>query len=250
MMNARFMLETEDVSRSFGGVKANVGITLRLREGEIRGLIGPNGAGKTTLLNGVTGVYPPDSGTILLDGRAVNGLSPMQISRLGMLRTFQVPKLFASMTIRENLMVPVLARNFLLAGARARRAQEQADHLLELTSLQTKQTALAKTLSGGEQQLVQVAVGFMVDDLKCYLLDEPFAGVNPVLTDRIVQLVLHENRSRGVTFLVISHEMGTIRALCPYVTVLADGRVLTEGTMDEVVAHPDVIDAYLGKRSA
>jgi branched-chain amino acid transport system ATP-binding protein len=124
------------------------------------------------------------------------------------------------------------------------------DHLLELTRLDRLRNMTARSLSGGEQALLQVATGFMVEDLRCYLLDEPFAGINPVLKERVVELIKHENQTRGITFLVISHEMTTVRELCSRVTVLAEGRVLTEGTMDEVASDPAVITAYLGKGGA
>src|SRR5207245_1468784 len=117
-----WMLEALDVSRTFGGVRANQGITLRVARGEIRGLIGPNGAGKTTLTNVVSGIYPPQSGEVRLDGRSLSGLSPMQISRRGMLRTFQTPKLFGSMTVEENLLIPALARSPLFGRSDTRRA--------------------------------------------------------------------------------------------------------------------------------
>lgn len=244
------LLEAVDVSRAFGGVRANQGITLRLERGEIRGLIGPNGAGKTTLTNVLSGIYPPQSGDVRLDGASLVGLTPMQISRRGLLRTFQTPKLFGSMTVEDNLLLPALARSPLLGRSHQQRARERAEELLALTRLGRLRRLTARSLSGGEQALLQVATGFMVNDLRCYLLDEPFAGINPVLKERIIELIRHENRTRGTTFLVISHEMATVRQLCARVSVLAEGRLLTEGTMDEISADPAVISAYLGKGGA
>lgn len=245
--NGPWMLEAVGVTKRFGGLVANRGITLRVRSAEIRGLIGPNGAGKTTLTNVISGVYPPTTGDVRLDGESLIGLRPFQISLRGMLRTFQVPKLFGNMSVIENLMVPHLARSPWLARRRVRNGQERAQQLLELTRLRSLQHMPAKKLSGGEQALLQVAVGFMVEDLKCYLLDEPFAGINPILKERIIDLILYENKERGTTFLVISHEMATVRQLCSVVSVLADGQILTEGTMDEISANERVINAYLGK---
>jgi branched-chain amino acid transport system ATP-binding protein len=244
------MLEAAEVTKRFGGLLANRGITLKVRSGEIRGLIGPNGAGKTTLTNVISGVYAPTSGDVKLQGQSLLGLSPFQISMLGMLRTFQIPKLFGNMSVVENLMVPYLARSPLFAWRRTRYAEERARQLLELTRLSSLRDIPAKKLSGGEQVLLQVAVGFMVENLKCYLLDEPFAGINPVLRERVIDLVLHENNERGTTFLVISHEMTVVRQVCSVVSVLADGQILTEGTMDEISANPQVINAYLGKAFA
>jgi branched-chain amino acid transport system ATP-binding protein len=249
-MTVQWLLEAVDISRTFGGVRANQGITLRVAPGEIRGLIGPNGAGKTTLTNVLSGIYPPQSGDVRLGGESLIGLTPMQISRKGMLRTFQTPKLFGTMTVEENLLLPSLARRPLLSRAVALRAQQRADELLELTRLGRIRRLAARSLSGGEQALLQVATGFMVEDLRCYLLDEPFAGINPVLKERVIELIQYENRTRGITFLVISHEMATVRQLCARVSVLAEGRLLTEGTMDEVASDPAVITAYLGKGGA
>jgi branched-chain amino acid transport system ATP-binding protein len=244
----RPILEACGVSRRFGGVRANEGVSIALARGEIRGLIGPNGAGKTTLVNVLTGIYPPDAGTVHLDGEDITGLSATRISRRGMLRTFQTAKLFGSMTVVENLMVPTVARRGLFARGRAQRDAARANHLLALTQLEKHRDLKAQALSGGEQALLQTAVGLMVDDIKCYVMDEPFAGINPVLKERIVDLIRYENRERGTTFLIISHEMATLRLLCERVTVLAEGSVLFEGTMDEVTAHPQVIAAYLGRQ--
>ena len=244
------VLEAVDIARHFGGIKANQGITVRVARGEIRGLIGPNGAGKTTLANVLTGVYPPHSGVVRLNGEDITGWSPMRISRKGMLRTFQTPKLFGTMSVQENLMIPAVARRSVLSRQGARGAAERAAELLALTRLDRLRDMLAKQLSGGEQALLQIATGFMVEDLACYVLDEPFAGINPILKERIIELILHENRSRAIGFLVISHEMATVRKLCPLVSVLAEGRLLTEGTMDEIANDPAVIAAYLGRTGA
>jgi len=245
--SASWLLEAIDVSRTFGGVRANQGITLRIARGEIRGLIGPNGAGKTTLTNVLSGIYPPQAGDVRLNGQSLVGLTPMQISRKGMLRTFQTPKLFGSMTVEENLLIPSLARSPLFGRSDQQRAKARANELLALTRLDRLRGLTARSLSGGEQALLQVATGFMVEDLRCYLLDEPFAGINPVLKERVIELIQHENRDRGITFLVISHEMATVRQLCARVSVLAEGKLLTEGTMDEIAANPAVITAYLGR---
>jgi branched-chain amino acid transport system ATP-binding protein len=241
------VLEAHDISRSFGGIRANRGITLSIGAGEIRGLIGPNGAGKTTFVNVVTGIYRPTAGSVRLNGTDITGWAPMRISRAGMVRTFQTPKLFATMTVEENLMVPAVARRNVFARRAVEGAADRAEELLALTRLDRRRQLPAKALSGGEQALLQVASGFMVADLACYVLDEPFAGINPVLKDRVIELLIHENRTRGVALLVISHEMDTVRKLCPRVSVLAEGQLLTEGTMDEVVADPRVIAAYLGR---
>lgn len=242
------LLRTAGLAKTFGGVAANHGVGIDVQPGEIRGVIGPNGAGKSTLCNLLSGVYPPTRGDIWLDGEKVTGLGPKEISRRGLLRSFQIPRLFNHMTVRENLLVPYLARRY---GRRLRRerrfGEERADRLLESTTLGRLQHLPAGQLSGGQQALLQVALGFMADGLRCYILDEPFAGINPVIKEAMLDLILEKNRAEGVTFLVVSHEMNVVRQLCRQVTVLAAGQVLAEGTIAEVAADDRVIDAYLGR---
>jgi branched-chain amino acid transport system ATP-binding protein len=238
------LLETQNLVKRFGGLLATGGIDLAIEPGEIRGLIGPNGAGKTTLVNLIAGLYPPDGGDIRLDGQSLAGLRPHEIARRGLVRSFQVSRLFGNMSLRENLLLPALARpdsaDFAAADARATR-------FLELTRLAPLADAPAKTLSGGQRALLQVAAGFMAPELKCYLLDEPFAGINPTIKDAIIELIEQENRARGITFIIVSHEMAIVRRLCRRVTVLVEGRVAAEGTLDEVAARGDVLAAYLGR---
>jgi branched-chain amino acid transport system ATP-binding protein len=239
------LLQARDIAHRFGGVLANRGISLSLEPAEVRGLIGPNGAGKTTFLNVVSGIYAPGSGTVTFAGVEITGRSPMEIARLGLLRTFQIPRVFRGMTVRENLLTPTFARRSWRDRQGAKRDEARVRELLDLTKLTEHETDPAGSLSGGEQALLQVAVGFMAENLRCYVMDEPFAGITPVLKERIFDLIRHENESRGISFLIVSHEMTAIRLLCSRVTVLVDGQVLREGTMDEIVADPRVIAAYL-----
>jgi branched-chain amino acid transport system ATP-binding protein len=237
------LLETRDLVKRFGGLIATGGVDLAVEPGEIRGLIGPNGAGKTTFVNLIAGLYPPDGGDIRLDGQSLAGLKPHEIARRGLVRSFQVSKLFGNMSLRENLLLPALAQS---SDADFAAAQERATRFLELTRLAPLADAPAKTLSGGQRALLQVAAGFMAPGLKCYLLDEPFAGINPTIKDAIIGLIEQENR-RGITFIIVSHEMAVVRRLCRRVTVLVEGRVAAEGTLDEVAARGDVLAAYLGR---
>ena len=237
------LLETRDLVKRFGGLIATGGVDLAIEPGEIRGLIGPNGAGKTTLVNLIAGLYPPDGGDIRLAGQSLAGLKPHEIARRGLVRSFQVSKLFGNMSLRENLLLPALAQS---SDADFAAAQERATSFLELTRLAPLADAPAKTLSGGQRALLQVAAGFMAPGLKCYLLDEPFAGINPTIKDAIIELIERENRC-GITFIVVSHEMAVVRRLCRRVTVLVEGRVAAEGTLDEVAARGDVLAAYLGR---
>jgi branched-chain amino acid transport system ATP-binding protein len=237
------LLETRDLTKRFGGLLAIAGVDLAVEPGEIRGLIGPNGAGKTTLVNLIAGLYPPDGGDIRLAGQSLAGLKPHEIARRGLVRSFQVSKLFGNMSLRENLLLPALAQP---GGADFGAVQERAGRFLELTRLAPLADAPAKTLSGGQRALLQVAAGFMAPGLRCYLLDEPFAGINPTIKDTIIELIEQENR-RGITFIIVSHEMAVVRRLCRRVTVLVEGRIAAEGTLDEVAARGDVLAAYLGR---
>jgi branched-chain amino acid transport system ATP-binding protein len=238
------LLQTERLTKRFGGLLATGGVDLAIEPGEIRGLIGPNGAGKTTLVNLIAGLYPPDGGDIRLDGRSLVGLKPHEIARRGVVRSFQVSRLFGNMSLRENLLLPALARP---GSADFVAAQQRATRFLDITRLAVLADAPAKTLSGGQRALLQVAAGFMTSELKCYVLDEPFAGINPTIKDAIIDLIEHENRARGITFIVVSHEMAIVRRLCRRVTVLVEGRIAAEGTLEEVAARGDVLAAYLGR---
>jgi branched-chain amino acid transport system ATP-binding protein len=238
------LLETERLSKRFGGVTAADGIDLAIEVGEVRGLIGPNGAGKTTLVNLIAGLYPPDSGDIRLDGGSLLGQKPNQIARRGLARSFQVARLFGNMSVRENLLLPYLAQRR-VGGAVA--AQEQASRLLTMARLTRLADAPAKTLSGGQRVLLQIAAGFMIPGLRCYVLDEPFAGINPIIKESIIELIDQENKSQRTTFIIVSHEMAVVRRLCRRVTVMVAGRIAAEGTLDEVAARSDVVAAYLGK---
>jgi len=148
------------------------------------------------------------------------------------------------MSLRENLLLPALAQS---GSADFTAADKRATRFLELTRLAPLADAPAKTLSGGQRALLQVAAGFMAPGLKCYLLDEPFAGINPTIKDAIIELIDEENRANGITFIIVSHEMAIVRRLCRRVTVLVEGRVAAEGTLDEVAARGDVLAAYLGR---
>ena len=237
------LVETRDLSKRFGGLLATNQVSLSVEAGEIRGLIGPNGAGKTTLANLITGIYPPDSGDVRLAGKSIVGLAPHAIARAGLLRSFQVCRIFGNLSVRENLLVPYFAHG----GDGQAEGRSRAEEFLALTTLERLADQPAKRLSGGQRALLHVACGFMVPDLQCYVLDEPFAGINPVIKDAIIELILNANRRRNITFLIISHEMAVMRRLCHRVTVLIDGRVIVEGALEEVAAHETVISAYLGK---
>jgi branched-chain amino acid transport system ATP-binding protein len=240
------VLETRGLTKRFGGLVANADVSLKVERGEIRGMIGPNGAGKTTLANLITGIHAPSEGEIRLEGESIVGLDPHAIARKGLLRTFQVCRIFGSLSVLDNLLLPYLAR----ARGRVEEGVKRAHEFLELTRLARLAREPARSLSGGQRALLQVCCGFMVPELKCYVLDEPFAGVNPIIKDAIIELILRENRARGITFLIVSHEMAVMRRLCSMITVMIEGRVVAEGSLEAVAGREDVIAAYLGKALA
>jgi branched-chain amino acid transport system ATP-binding protein len=235
-------LETIGLRKRFGGLLANNDVSLTVDRGEVRGLIGPNGAGKTTLVNLVTGVHTADAGEVKLAGRSLNGCGMHEIARLGLVRSFQVTRLFGSMTVRENLMTAFLARRTPEMGD----GEAMTERMIGVTMLGHLAGTPAKKLSGGQRALLQMACGFMVPG-SCYVLDEPFAGINPVIKDAMIDMIVDVNRSQGATFLIVSHEMAVIRRLCPQVTVMMEGRVAAQGTLDEVARLPEVLSGYLGK---
>ena len=223
------------------------GLSLTVGEGEIRGLIGPNGSGKTTTVNLLSGLYRADAGEIFLRGERTERLRPHEIAARGVGRTFQVPKLFSSMTVLENVLVPALAAldrgadrpmSEILVGAR---------RLLDLVTLEPMRDAPARELSGGQAMLAQLARAFMVHPLRLLLLDEPFAGLHPTIRAIIIEAVVRMNREEGVTVLVVSHEMAELRRLCSRVSVMHEGALIAEGTLDEVANDARVLEAYLGR---
>jgi branched-chain amino acid transport system ATP-binding protein len=240
-MNAA--LVTAGLTKRYGGLTANDGVAMTLAAGEIRGLIGPNGAGKTTFVNIITGIERADSGEVSLDGVAVTGLGPHLIAARGLVRSFQVARVFGNLTVRENLMVPYFASDRTRGNADgiARVAE-----LLRLSTLEPLADDLAKSLSGGQRMLLQACAGFMIPGVKVHVLDEPFAGINPVVKDTLIELILQENRN-GATFLIVSHEMEIIRRICPRVTVMIAGQVAAEGPLEDIARREDVISAYLGR---
>ena len=238
------LLATEGLIKRYGGLLANDGVAIALDPGEIRGLIGPNGAGKTTFVNLVTGIERPDGGQVMLGAVPITGLGSHQIAAHGLVRSFQVARVFGNLTVHENLMVPYFA------SAHTRGTADgvaRAAELLKLSSLAPLSDDLAKSLSGGQRMLLQACAGFMIPGVQVHVLDEPFAGINPVVKDTLIELILHENRTHGAAFLIVSHEMAIIRRICPRVTVMIAGRVAAEGPLEEIARREDVITAYLGR---
>jgi ABC-type branched-subunit amino acid transport system ATPase component len=237
------LLVAEALTKRYGGLLANDAVAMQLAAGEIRGLIGPNGAGKTTFVNVITGMERADSGEIKLEGAAITRLAPHLIAARGLVRSFQVARVFGNLTVRENLMVPFFASSHTSGTAEG---VARITELLRLSTLGPLADDLAKSLSGGQRMLLQACAGFMIPGVKVHVLDEPFAGINPVVKDTLIELILHENQL-GATFLIVSHEMEVIRRICPRVTVMIAGQVAAEGPLEEIARREDVITAYLGR---
>ncbi len=249
------MIVVEDLHRHFGGFRAVDGASIQIKTGSITGLIGPNGAGKTTLFNVVAGRLPPTSGRVLMDGEDITGLPPHVLFHKGLLRTFQIAHEFSSMTVRENLMmVPpnqageTLWNTWFRRGAVAaeeRQIREKADEVLEFLTISHLADQKAGNISGGQKKLLELGRTMMVD-AKIVFLDEVGAGVNRTLLNTIGDAIIRLNKERGYTFCVIEHDMDFIGRLCDPVICMAEGRVLAEGTVDEVKNNERVIEAYLG----
>ncbi|MRX51288.1 ATP-binding cassette domain-containing protein [Paracoccus sp. S-4012] len=250
------MIRVEDLHKHFGGFRAVDGASLAIETGSITGLIGPNGAGKSTLFNVIAGVLEPTSGRVTMDGEDITGLPPHELFHRGLLRTFQLAHEFASMTVRENLMmVPGNQTGESLWGAWLKRGQireeeaairKRADEVLDFLTIRHLTHEKAGNLSGGQKKLLELGRTMMVD-AKVVFLDEVGAGVNRTLLGTIGDAITRLNRERGYTFCVIEHDMDFIGRLCDPVVVMAEGRVLAEGSADQIMQNEAVIEAYLGR---
>jgi branched-chain amino acid transport system ATP-binding protein len=249
------MIEVTNLSKRFGGFYAVNDASLKIAKGSITGLIGPNGAGKTTLFNVIAGVHAPSGGRVFLDGEDVTGLPPHTLFGKGMLRTFQIAHEFSTMTVRENLMmVPPAQTGESIMGALFQRGQvraeeeevrAKADDVIEFLEISHVADELAGNLSGGQKKLLELGRTMMVD-AKIVFLDEVGAGVNRTLLNTIGDAIIRLNKERGYTFCVIEHDMDFIGRLCDPVICMAEGTVLAEGTLAEIKANEQVIEAYLG----
>ena len=249
------MIVVEDLHKHFGGFHAVDGASLAIETGSITGLIGPNGAGKTTLFNVIAGRLPPTSGRVTMDGEDITGLSPHELFNKGLLRTFQIAHEFGSMTVRENLMLvpPAQTGEALLntwfrrksIAAQERELARKADEVLEFLTISHLADAKASQISGGQKKLLELGRTMMVD-AKIVFLDEVGAGVNRTLLNRIGDAIVRLNQERGYTFCVIEHDMDFIARLCDPVIVMAEGKVLAQGSAEHIMENTAVIEAYLG----
>jgi branched-chain amino acid transport system ATP-binding protein len=237
------ILDISHVSKFFGGLAANSDVSFSMEQGMIMGLIGPNGAGKTTLFNCITGFYPPSEGEVVFKGVRMNGLQPNQVCHLGMVRTWQKVRPLAKMTVLDNVMVGALARTASLKTARA-----VAMAQLEIVKLAHKPRFLAGGLPIGERKKLEVA-RVLATQPELLLLDEVMGGLNPAESEEIIQLIL-ELKRRGLTQMVIEHDMKTIMRISDRIVVLNSGEKLAEGEPQEIVNNKAVVAAYLGEEVA
>ncbi|MHB1509797.1 MAG: ABC transporter ATP-binding protein [Acidimicrobiales bacterium] len=248
------ILEVRDLVRSFGGVRALTGCSFGVERGSITALIGPNGAGKTTLVNVVAGAIRPQGGKVIFDGRDVTGKPSHDVALGGLIRTFQISREYPAMTVLENLMVsPQHQAGEKLATVLFRpgkfRAEERAHvqravEVLAEFGLYEKRNDYARALSGGQKRLLELARAVMADP-KMLVLDEPMAGINPALIERLADHIIRLRDTRGTTFLMVEHNLDVVEKMCDRAVVMAVGQTLATGTMAELRGNSEVVSAYL-----
>ena len=242
------LLAVDSATKRFGGVVANDAVSLAVPAGGIVGLIGPNGSGKTTLFNSIVGYHPIDSGSIRFQGREISKLRVAEIARLGLLRTFQQTRIYGDMTCVENMLISLPSREEGICSMFRRHAaadRERAEALLEFVGLYAKRLLPAGDLSFGQQKLLEFAMALM-NEPRLLLLDEPTAGINPILVNGMIDRLLRANAEFGVTLFVIEHNMRVVMTLARHIYCLAHGQLLAEGTPERIRNDRRVIDAYLG----
>jgi ABC-type branched-subunit amino acid transport system ATPase component len=240
------LLRIDNLSKRFGGVVAVDECSITVEAGSIMGLIGPNGSGKTTVFNMVTGFIPSDKGTVSFKSKSIDRLGPDRIYELGIGRTFQLARIFPRLTALENMLVPVRRKGLRALFSRADWSSERARamEMLEFLDIAHVANKLGGTLSYGQRKLLELGAVLMAEP-ELVLLDEPAGGVNPALLEKIGEHIRRLNQ-RGITFLVVEHNMSWVMNLCTEVVVLHRGRAIASGKPDAVRQEPAVLDAYLG----
>ena len=242
------ILEVKNLSKFFGGVKANVDVTMSVEQGSIVGLIGPNGSGKTTLFNSIVGTHPIDSGSIKFNGTEVSQLPVPVVAKLGLLRTFQQTRIYGKLNCIDNMLISNKTDKQGLLSVFSKippELNDKAENLLNFVGLYQKRKLRAGDLSFGQQKLLELAMALM-NEPKMLLLDEPTAGINPTLINGIIDRLIKVNKEFDITLLVIEHNMRVIMSLAQNIFCLAHGELLANGAPEEIKNDKRVIDAYLG----
>ncbi|MBF0248700.1 MAG: ABC transporter ATP-binding protein [Alphaproteobacteria bacterium] len=245
------VLNVSNVQKTFGGLQALSDINLKVDKGQIHAIIGPNGAGKSTLLNVIIGRLAPDSGTVKFGDMILTGMQPYEINQAGVVRVFQTPEIFPELTLLQNVMVPAFAKrdgsfkfNPFKSMAREKAIVEEAEHVLEDLGLHNQMHNLSSSMSRGDKRRLELAM-CLIQHPKLLLLDEPTAGMARHDTNRTIEL-LQRIKERGMTKVIIEHDMHVVFSLADHISVLAQGAIIADGTPDEVRGNPKVQEAYLG----
>ena len=250
------MLQISKINKSFGGLKVLNNLSLKIEKGSISGLIGPNGAGKTTLFNVINGSIKPDSGSVQLNNYELIGLQPHELFEIGVLRTFQIPHEFFSLTVLDNLLVVPenkIGETFFgqwFFEKKIKKIEEinvkKAKDILDILGLSHLEKEYAGNLSGGQKKLLELGRVMMVEP-EIILLDEVGAGVNKTLLKKISNIIKKLNKEKKYTFIMIEHDLDFISKLCDTIIVMAEGQFLTQGNIQQIKSNQKVIDIYLGK---
>ncbi|ADC65826.1 ABC transporter related protein [Ferroglobus placidus DSM 10642] len=239
------LLRVENLRKSFGGIKAVDGVTFEIEEGEAIGIVGPNGSGKTTLYNLISGIYLPDEGKVIFEGRDITNLPPYERAKLGIARTFQIPRPFGNATVLENVAIGAMFGREKLS---VEEAFERAEEYLKLVGIEKLKHKEAKLLTPLEKRLMELARALAMKP-KLLLLDEVMAGMNPVDVDRIIELLKKIHREEDIAIVsMVEHLMQAIVKFAERVIVMHQGKILVEGEPEKVLNHPKVIEVYLGKK--